>query len=156
MRFTNAIILFFVFISNFSYSHEIKIPDVGDKWKGKVDSAIALIENTDSTSYHILLKNCTEIEFIIAPYSTTRLPNVIAITAQDMKIGSINNIAAILVHESYHLELSAKKEILDNNTEEYLCYQKEYDFLCKLTYVEDWLFKNSINKLLYYQSKSKL
>jgi hypothetical protein len=81
---------------------------------------------------------------------------VIAITAQDMKIGSINNIAAILVHESYHLELSARKEILDNNTEEYLCYQKEYDFLCKLPYVEDWLFKNSINKLLYYQSKSKL
>jgi nitrogen fixation protein len=156
MRFTNAIILVFVFIFNFSYSHhEIKIPDVNN-WKDKVDSAIVLIKNTDSVSYHILLRNCSEIEFIIAPYSTTRLPNVIAITAQDMKIGSINNIAAVLVHESYHLELSTKKEILDNNTEEYLCYQKEYDFLCKLTYVEDWLFKNSINKLLYYQSKSKL
>ena len=30
-------------------------------------------------------------------------------------------------------------------------YKKEYEFVSKLFYVEDWLFKNIINNFLYYR-----
>jgi hypothetical protein len=61
--------------------------------------------NLNNIKYEVLIKNCNQVEFIIGDYSTTKPPSVIAITTKDMNRGSINNIAAILVHESYHLKL---------------------------------------------------
>jgi len=154
MRISNALAVFFFFIS-LNLSAQIKVPDVGEGWKQKVDSAIELIKETDTSAYRILLENCKQIEYIIGDYSTTQPPYTIAITIKDLKINSVNNIACILVHESCHLYIyNHCIEIENPNREEYLCYMKEYDFLCKLPYVEDWLFQNAINKLLYYRSKA--
>ena len=129
---------------------QIKVDDVGDGWKPKVDSAISLIQQRDPEKYEVLIKNCNKVEFIIGDFSTTKPPNVIAITTRDMKIGSINNIAAILVHESYHLKLWNEGIKIDPKKEEKEAYSWEYDFLCKLPNVEDWLFLNAIKQIIKY------
>jgi hypothetical protein len=151
MHIKNTIIWVFFLISS-SVFGQIKIPDAGDGWKAKVDSAVQLIKETDTAVYRMLIENCKEVEFILAPYSTTQPPHIIAISVNDMKLNSVNNIAAVLVHESYHLFIFAHLDIENVNAEEFVCYLMEYNFLCKLTYVEDWLFKNTINKLLWYES----
>ena len=129
---------------------QIKVDDVGDGWKPKVDSAISLIQQRDPEKYEVLIKNCNKVEFIIGDFSTTKPPNVIAITTRDMKIGSINNIAAILVHESYHLKLWNEGIKIDPKKEEKEAYSWEYDFLCKLPNVEEWLFLNAIKQIIKY------
>ncbi len=152
MRIAASIILAILFSFN-AYS-QIEIPDIGDGWKNDVDSAIQLIKDTDTAAYRILMDNCKIIEFIISDHSSTKLPHTIAITVSDMKIGSINNIACLLVHESYHLYLSNfNLSPVNPDKEEYLCYLKEYEFMSKLAYVEDWLFINTFNKLLHYKAE---
>jgi hypothetical protein len=152
MYFSNVILCILLFISS-NLSAQIQIPDAGDAWKQKVDSAIQLIKETDTTAYRILMENCKEVEFIIGNYSTTKPPYTIAITTADMKLNSINNIACVLVHESCHLYVFNHSIKLENDKEEYLCYMKEYDFVCKLQYVEHWLFQSVMNNLLYYRAK---
>jgi hypothetical protein len=148
MYIKNALILLLLLIPFFSFS-QIEICDVAD-WKSKVDSAIMLIKERDTMRYNILIQNCKRIDFIIGDFSSTQPPSTIVISVKDMKLNSINNIACVLVHESYHLYLYNNKIKLDNRTEEVICYIWEYDFLCNLTYVEDWLFKNTIKQIIYY------
>jgi hypothetical protein len=149
MRHTIALILLLLPTLCFS---QIKVPDIGEGWKAQVDSAIALVKATSPESYDLLIDNCKEIEYIIGDYSTTKPPHIIAINTRDLQKHSINNIAAILVHESYHLYLYNIGAHLDPNFEELVCYRKEYTFLCKLPYVEDWLFRNAINQIISYSS----
>lgn len=150
MRYQNALIFVFLLITNTLFG-QIKIDDVGDGWKSKVDSAISLIKEKDSNAYKLLIDHCKEVEFIIGDHSTTKLPSTIAITVKDMNIKSINNIAAILVHESYHLYIWRAKIKLTEKKEEHDAYVYEYNFLCKLTNVEDWLFLNAINQIIKHQ-----
>ena len=154
MRITNALITFLFLIPTLSFG-QINIQDVGDGWKNKVDSAIALIKKTDTLSYQILMENCKDVEFIIGKYSTTKPPYTIAITTKDMSLNSINNIAAVLIHESYHLFIYNNKIIYSQNEEEAVCYEKEYEFLCKLPDVEDWLFLNAMNNVILYRTPKK-
>lgn len=151
MYFKNTITALLMFMSVSSFS-QIKIPDVGDGWKNKVETALELVRKTDSVSYQVILDNCKEIEYIVGDRSTCKLPNTIAINTKDFALGSVNNIAAILIHESHHLLYYNQRLRFEPDLEEYLCYLREYEFLCKLPDTEDWLFKNCINSLLYYRS----
>ena len=151
MYLKNSVMILLMLVSINCFA-QIKVPDVGDGWKAQVDSAIQLIKKTDTISYNILIDNCKQIEYIIGDRSTCKLPNTIAINVKDIELNSINNLAAILVHEAHHLHYSNQSMRLDSNFEEYLCYRVEYDFLCKLPDTEDWLFKNCINSLLYYRN----
>lgn len=153
MRF--AIIALIFWLSAGSAQAQIQIPDVGDGWRPKVDSAIAVIKAHDPAAHKRLLENCKSIQFIIAGESTTQPPSVIAISVNDMRLNSINNIAAILVHESYHLYIANQGIKLDPNVEEYQAYSIEYEFLFKIPDLEDWLFENALNRMLYYKSKIK-
>ena len=152
MYIKNALIFILFIFPNTGFS-QIKIDDVGDGWKFKVDSALSLIQKTDPENYTIIITYCKSVEFIISDRSTTKLPSTIAISTGDMKIGSINNIAAILIHESWHLKINKEKIKMEDDLEELMCYTKEYGFICKLPSVEDWLFKNTINQIIYYQSR---
>ena len=147
MYFKNALIWILFTIPLISFS-QIKVDDVGDGWKNKVDSAITLIKNTDPEKYQVLISNCEKVEFIIGDHSTTLPPKTIVITVKDIKHPSINNIAAILVHESFHLKLWNENIKLNPKEEEKAAYTWEYDFLCKLPQVEDWLFLNAINNII--------
>jgi hypothetical protein len=142
MYIKNALIIILIFISNYSFS-QIKIDDIGDGWKSKVESAISLIKENDINSYDMLIKNCLNIEFIIGNQSTTKPPNTIAISCADMSLNSINNIAAVLVHESYHLYLWNNKINMSNFKEEYKASMHEYRFLIKIEGVESWLINST-------------
>jgi hypothetical protein len=154
MRIANAIAFIFLFFANSVFA-QIKVVDAGDGWNAKVDSAIQLIKDTDSLSYQILIENCKTIDYTLGNFSTTYTPHTISISTKEFKLNSINNIACVLVHESYHLYLFNHGTILDPNREEYECYLKEYEFICKLPYVESWLFQNAIDKIILYRSKLK-
>jgi len=154
MRIANAIAFLLLFFANTTFA-QIKVVDAGDDWKEKVDSAIQLIKETDSVSYKILVENCKSVEYTLGNFSTTYPPYAIAISVKDLKINSVNNIACVLVHESYHLYLFNHGIVLEPNREEYECYVKEYEFICKLAYVEHWLFQNTIDKIVLYKSKLK-
>lgn len=147
MYFKNALTCVLSLIPLLSFS-QIKVDDVGDGWKSKVDSAITLIKENDPDKYQVLISNCERVEFIIGDHSTTQPPKTIVITVNDAQSPSINNIAAILVHESFHLNVWNCGIKMDPKQEEKAAYTWEYDFLCKLPHVEDWLFLNAVNNII--------
>lgn len=150
MYFKNALILLLFFIPFKSFS-QIKVSDVND-WKQKVDSAIMLIKEVDSVKYKILIDNCEYVDYIVGDFSTTQPPHTIVINVKDIKLNSINNLACVLVHESYHLYLYNSRIKLSTRKEELVCYEWEYDFICKLPSVENWIFNNVIRQIIYYSN----
>lgn len=148
MRIAIALILFLLPVL---VNAQITVDDVGDGWKTQVEKAIELIQQKDPDNYKILIENCSHVEFIIGDMSTTKPPSTIAITVNDMKLSSVNNIAAILVHESFHLYVNARGLVYTPEKEEREAYTREYAFLCKLENVEDWLFINAMNQLIKLQ-----
>ena len=135
-----------------SYS-QIKIDDIGDNWKGKMELAIDLIKTHDPIAYNILINNCNHISFWMANFSSTQDGSTILVSVKDIKLNSVNNLACVLVHESYHLKILNEKITLSPNDEESICYKYEYNFLKKLPNVEEWLLKFILiesNKTVFY------
>ena len=134
-------LLLILLISISSYS-QIKIDDVGDNWKGKIELALELIKDKDPIAYNTIIKHCTHISFWMGNFSSTQDFSTILISVKDMKMNSINNIACVIVHESYHLKIHNENIKLLLNDEESLCYEYEYNFLKKLSNVEPWLIEH--------------
>ncbi len=150
MYLKNALISLLLLISS-SVFGQIKIDDVGDGWKSKVDSALSLIEKTSPSHYKEVIENCNYVTFWIGNFSTTQDTSTVVISVKDMKLGSVNNIACILIHESHHLYFKRNKIKLDVNKEELLCYQYEYEFLQKIPNAENWLTIHVIKSILRYK-----
>jgi len=145
--------LLLLFVTLFSpiYS-QIKIDDIGDGWKLRVDSALTLIKNTDSDKYELLSEVCNHISFWNGGFSTVEDTSTILITQRDMIFGSINNIAAILIHESKHLFYFKNHIQIPPHEEELRCYKYELSFLTKIPNVEPWLISNAKEKIKLYSS----
>ena len=147
--------LFFLllFVVLFTPIHsQVKIDDVGDGWKLKVDSAVALIRNTDSDKYGLLIKVCDHVSYWNGGFSTIEDSSTILITQKDMLYGSINNIAAIIIHESKHLYYLKNKISLPPHEEELRCYKYELSFLIIVPNVEPWLVDNAKDKIRLFSS----
>ncbi len=148
MYIKNAIVTFLMLLTTTGFS-QIQIDDVGDGWKLKVDSALTLIKNTSPEHYKEVSEYCKHITYWMGGFSTTQDSSVVVISVKDMKIGSINNLACIIVHESHHLAIQNKHIVMDPKKEELECYQYEYVFLQRIPNAEDWLtihvIKNIIN-----------
>jgi len=148
MYIKNAIITFLLLLSTTGFS-QIQIDDVGDGWKLKVDSALTLIKKTSPEHYKEVSEYCKHITYWMGGFSTTQDSSVVVISVKDMKIGSVNNLACIIVHESHHLAIQNKHIVMNSKKEELECYQYEYEFLQKIPNAEDWLtihvIKNIIN-----------
>lgn len=142
----NALISILLIFTLPIYS-QIKIDDVGDGWKGKVESALDLIEKTDQRAYNDVIKYCNHISFWTGNHSTTQYPNSIIISTKDIRINSINNLACLIVHESQHLKVNAKSIVLTEDEEELYCYRYEYEFAKKIIDIEDWLIQHIINNI---------
>jgi hypothetical protein len=131
----------------FTYG-QIKIDKAGDGWDLKIDSAINLIKQTDSNYYNILVKYCDHIEIwnekfsSIEPHQNNK--GTILISVTDIKLNSINNLTAVLVHESAHLGFIIKNVILSEEDEEYFCYNYELVFIKKLPNLELWLLEHTL------------
>ena len=142
-------VLLFLFISIYSFG-QLKITDVGDGWKNKVDSALKIIQTYDIEKYNVILETCTLIGYWNESFSTTEGDSVILISTKDISNESINNIAAILVHESMHLYIKQLYAQVNPNREETICYVYELNFLYKVPNVEPWLIENTTSKIKYY------
>ena len=144
----NALITIGLLLTTTLFS-QIQIDDVGDGWKLKVDSALTLIKNTSPAHYKEVSEYCNHITYWMGSFSTTQDSSTVVISVRDMKMGSVNNLACIIVHESHHLAILKKKIVMEPKKEELECYQYEYTFLQMVPNAEDWLtihvIKNIIN-----------
>jgi hypothetical protein len=120
-------------------SAQIKIDDVGDGWKNKVEQAIEVVKQYDPEKYTLLMENCEHISYSLLPFSTTENGTTILIAQKEIIAGNINDLAATLVHESLHLYFWRNNMILPENEEEILCYTYELELLFKIPDVEPWL-----------------
>ena len=120
---------------------QIKVEDVGDGWKNKIELALEIIKKTDSNYYKQVIDNCEHIGFWAGKYSTNEGTSIY-MTKYDFEINSIQNLACIIVHESKHIELAKNKIILSEKEEECVCYTYEKEFLFKVETPERRLLEN--------------
>jgi hypothetical protein len=145
------LLLIFLLVS-VKMTAQIQIYDMGHNWKPKIDSALLIIKNTDIKKYNNVIKYCKIISFWNGNYSTTEDSTIICISKKDIQYTSINNVAAILVHESKHLEFMNTTKIYSEEIEEIVCYEYELDFLEKIDGVESWLIDHAKKMIKYYEN----
>ena len=150
MKIWTLLLYVFIFTPLFG---QIKITDVGDGWKGKVEQALDTIQKYDIEKYYLIMETCKVVAYWNGGFATTESDSIITIPTKEMNNGNIYNIAAILVHESLHLYFLTTRFKLQPNVEEVIAYQHELEFLKKIPYVDEWLIENAENKIKYY-SKS--
>jgi hypothetical protein len=123
------------------------VDKAGDGWDQKIDSAISLIRETDSDKYSLLESNCSKVSFWVSDFSSNEITQgekgIIYISTKEIGLNSINNLAAVLVHESLHLYLSRKGAKFPVEKEENYCYKYELEFIRKLPNPEPWLVQHT-------------
>jgi hypothetical protein len=134
----------------FILSAQIKIDDVGDGWKDKVEQAIEVVKQYDPEKYTLLMENCEHISYSLLPFSTTENGTTILIAQKEIIAGNINDLAATLVHESLHLYFWKNNMIFPENEEEILCYTYELELLFKIPDVEPWLISHAKKQIELY------
>lgn len=135
---------------------QIKVDKAGDGWDSIVYSAINLIKKTSPIHYAVLTETTQNVQFWNEDYSSNNViegKGVIVISSQDIKLNSLNNIAAALVHESYHLKFLKYGPDLRGYEEEYQCYLFELKFLKLLPNVEPYLLANVHEQLKLWKIK---
>jgi len=145
-----------LFLLPFSLFSQINVHKAGDGWDSIVYSAINLIKKTSPYHYAILKDVVQEVEFWNENYSSNDViegKGVIVISTQDIKLNSINNIAAVLVHESYHLKFLKYGPMLRGYEEEFACYSHELKFLKSLPYVEPDLLAYTQEQVNFWNIK---
>jgi len=135
---------------SFNLFSQLRIDDVGDGWKQTVEQALDLIKQYDTTRYNLLLEVCTHISYSTALFSTTESGNTILISQKDIQSKNINNIAAVLVHESLHLYFQRNGYKMTEHQEEFRCYIYEMQFLLLLPNVEPWLIEHAQKQIEFY------
>lgn len=128
---------------------QVKVPNVGPGWKAKVDSALTLIRTYDCNKYELVTEYCYEIEYWVGSFATTDTHSIL-IPTQELQNGSVNDIAAIIVHESLHLYFLHNHSGYPPNAEERICYLYELEFLRKIPNVEPWLIENAEKQIKRY------
>jgi hypothetical protein len=142
------IIFLLLFLFPILLPAQIKIDKAGDGWELKTDSALTLIQKYDSTKYKLLLNVCDKIEFWNGSYSTNDGKKTIVISVGDVKLGSITNLAAVIIHESLHLYVIQTSMAWDDKVEENMCYRYEFSFLEQLPIVEEWLWRHTLQQII--------
>jgi hypothetical protein len=111
---------------------QIVISGTNGKLGDKVNSAISLVEKTDSSMYNMLLDNCNKIDFWDSDSIASFSNGAILIPIKDLEQGSIEDISAILIKESMRLFFLNSMVDMDDNLEDVVCYTYELDFRRKL------------------------
>ena len=127
---------------------QIKIDDVGDGWVIKVNQALNLIKHVDSEKYNTLIDVCDHVTFWNGNFSTTEDSHTIMISQADIMRGSVNNVAAVLVHESRHLYFRKHGIKMKEIDEDTLAYMYELDFLKQIPGVEQYLIDNAKKRMI--------
>jgi hypothetical protein len=143
----HLVILFLLFF-NYNVIGQINIDNVGDGWVDKVKQSLTLIKHVDSEKYNTLIEVCNHVTFWNGNFSTTEDSHTIMISQSDIMNGSINNVAAVLVHESRHLYFMKNAIKLKEIDEETMAYIYELQFLEKIPGVEQYLINNAKKRII--------
>ena len=127
---------------------QIQIDQVGDNWKPQVEEALSLIKTTDTNTFKFVNKHCKKIRFWNGEFSTVEGSSTVIIAKGDMQLGSVENLACIIVHESKHLEIIQLGLQFPLQYEECICYLWEMDFIEKMKGEPEWVRENCLNMLL--------
>jgi hypothetical protein len=105
--------------------------------------------------YETIHKLCNHITVWNGPISTNEWDSVkqkgtIIISAADFKLKSVNNIIAVIIHESVHLDYRMLGIKVDTATEELDCYLDEFSFLRRLPYIEPWLIQHTLQMVVNF------
>jgi hypothetical protein len=140
-------IIYILFLLPISLSAQIQIDPAGDFWDRDVKEALIKIKSIDESYYNLIEESCYKISFWNGSYSTNsgQIGNkgTILISASDMKIGDINNICSVIIHESMHLRIRMLDIRMDMNAEEILCYRYELEFLYQIPNAGDYLIRHA-------------
>lgn len=142
------IIRIFMILLSYNVIGQIKVDNVGDGWVDKVNQSLMLVKHIDSEKYEVLLDVCSHITFWNGNFSTTEDDHTIMISQSDIMRGSINNVAAVLIHESRHLYFRKNKIKLSEIDEETMAYIYELQFLEKIPGVEQFLIDNAKKRII--------
>ncbi len=146
MRFLIALLI--TLLSQRAFCQELKKEELA-----KIDSAKILIHKIGSPFSDVLDKHVEEITTWGGSYSTcyggVGKKGTIYLTESEIHFGSVNNLAAAIVHESFHLRFQYLGEYPD--TEELLCYEYELSFLIRVPGVENWLISHCLKMIALYK-----
>ena len=115
-----------------------------------IDSAITLVKKTDTNVYNRLDSVCDGVDLWLGSFSSCS-DGIIYISRNDVLLG-VQNVAAVLVHESKHLWIWNSKIDLSKQDEEIMCYKYELAFLDKIPNCEKYLKKHAINAIIEFGS----
>lgn len=145
MRF--LIVLLITLLSQNLYSQALNKRDLA-----RIDSAKNLILNLGSPFSENLQIHVGAITTWGGNYSTCYADvgksGTIYLTEKEVKFGNVTNLAAAIVHESFHLRFQFYGEYPD--TEELLCYEYELLFLEKLPQADNWLIEHCKKMIEFY------
>ena len=113
-----------------------------------IDSAITLVKKTDTSVYNRLDSVCDGVDLWLGAFSSCN-DKTIYISREDVLLG-VQNVAAVLVHESQHLWVWNKGIEVDKSIEEIMCYKYELAFLNKIPNCETYLKKHAIKSILEF------
>jgi hypothetical protein len=151
------ILILFIPLNSFD---QIKIDKAGDFWDIKVDSAQNKIKLIDSVYYSHILQVCDTVSFwggnFSSCYGGYGKKGTIIISSKDMKSNDIDDICAVLVHESLHLKILMSGVKMSQNEEEALCYTYERLFLLKVPCVNEYLIRHAENQILIMSANGNL
>lgn len=147
MRFILIILCFFTFNNVYS---QIVLPVTASQYTKTIDSAITLIKITDTAVYNRLDSMVDVIDMWLSAFSSCDT-KVIYISRNDVLLG-VQNVAAVLVHESQHLWIWNSKIDPSKPDEEIMCYKYELEFLNKIPNCEKYLKKHAINAIIEFGS----
>ena len=142
------LVVLFLLLTNYTVIGQIKVDNVGDGWVDKVNQALTLIKQIDSEKYDVLIDVCDHVTFWNGNFSTTEDSHTIMISQTDIMRGSVNNVAAVLVHESRHLYFRKNGIKLKEIDEETMSYIYELQFLEKIPGVEKYLIVNAKKRIV--------
>jgi len=149
------LLLTLILLAVIGVSHaQIVIDQAGDNWRATVDSAISLIKTSPSFYYTGLITVCDSVSFFNAGFSSCEgslnQRGTIFVSANDVRLG-IQNVAAVLVHESLHLRLAMKGYTLPARKEEHLAYMYEWQFLKNLPGADPSLIKYAESRMIQFR-----
>ena len=107
-----------------------------------------LIKKTDTNVYNRLDSMVDSIDMWLGAFSSCN-DKTIYISREDILLG-VQNVSAVLVHESQHLWIWNKGIEVDKPVEEVMCYKYELAFLNKIPNCEIYLKKHAIKSILEF------
>ena len=145
MRICLLILVLFTFNNVYS---QITIPAMASQYAKTIDSAITLVKKTDTSVYNRLDSVCDGVDLWLGAFSSYD-GKIIYISREDVLLG-VQNVAAVLVHESQHLWIWNQGIEVDKPVEEVMCYKYELAFLNKIPNCETYLKKHAVKSILEF------